>query len=78
MNDMFDEREVVEEAADKWWIFLLTGIGWLVFAILVFQWDYTTVAAISLRNRSRSASRSTMPASGNMATTLLATAVSAP
>ena len=47
MNDMFDEREVVEEAADRWWIFLLTGIAWLVFAILVFQWDYTTVAAIS-------------------------------
>jgi uncharacterized membrane protein HdeD (DUF308 family) len=47
MNDIFDEREVVEEAADKWWLFLLTGIAWLVFALIVFQWDYTTVAAIS-------------------------------
>lgn len=47
MNDMFEEREVVEEAADKWWLFLLTGIAWLVFALIVFQWDYTTVAAIS-------------------------------
>ena len=44
---MFDEREVVEDAADRWWIFLLTGIGWLVFALLVFQWDFTTVYAIS-------------------------------
>ena len=26
---------------------LLTGIGWLVFALLVFQWDFTTVYAIS-------------------------------
>ena len=43
----FDEREVVEDAADRWWVFLLTGIGWLVFALLVFQWDYTTVYAIS-------------------------------
>ena len=44
---MFDEREVVEDAADRWWIFLLTGIGWLVFALLVFQWNFTTVYAIS-------------------------------
>lgn len=47
MNEMFEEREVVEEAADKWWLFLLTGIAWLIFALIVFQWDFTTVAAIS-------------------------------
>ena len=47
MNDMFGEREVLEEAADRWWIFLVTGIAWLIFALLVFQWDYTTVSAIS-------------------------------
>jgi uncharacterized membrane protein HdeD (DUF308 family) len=47
VNMMFSEREVLEEAADRWWIFLVTGIGWLVFALLVFQWDYTTVYAIS-------------------------------
>lgn len=47
MSVMFVEREVVEEAADRWWIFLLTGIAWLIFALLVFQWDYTTVSAIS-------------------------------
>jgi len=44
---MFGEREVAEEASRSWWIFLLTGIAWLVFALLVFQWDYTTVYAIS-------------------------------
>jgi len=48
MNQMFGEREILEEAADRWWIFLVTGIGWLVFALLVFQWDYTTVYAISI------------------------------
>ena len=47
MNDVFDEREVLEDAADKWWLFLLSGIAWLVFSLLVFQWDYTTVSAIS-------------------------------
>jgi uncharacterized membrane protein HdeD (DUF308 family) len=44
---MFDEREVVDDAAGRWWMFLVTGIGWLVFALLVFQWDFTTVYAIS-------------------------------
>jgi uncharacterized membrane protein HdeD (DUF308 family) len=48
MNDMFGPREILEEAADRWWIFLVTGIAWLVFALLVFQWDYTTVYAISI------------------------------
>jgi uncharacterized membrane protein HdeD (DUF308 family) len=47
MTVLFAERELVEEAADRWWLFLLTGIAWLVFALLVFQWDYTTVYAIS-------------------------------
>jgi uncharacterized membrane protein HdeD (DUF308 family) len=47
MNMMFQEREVVEEAADRWWLFLLTGIAWFVFALLVFQWDFTTVYAVS-------------------------------
>jgi len=44
---LFEEREVLEEATGRWWIFLLTGIAWLVFAIIVFQWDYTTVYAVS-------------------------------
>lgn len=48
MNDMFGPREILEEAADRWWIFLLTGITWLLFALLVFQWDFTTVYAISI------------------------------
>jgi uncharacterized membrane protein HdeD (DUF308 family) len=48
MDMMFDERELLEETADKWWLFLLTGIGWLVFALVVFQWDFTTVYAISI------------------------------
>jgi hypothetical protein len=49
MSTMFHERELVEETADRWRLFLLTGIGCLVFSMLVFQWDYTTVYAISFR-----------------------------
>jgi uncharacterized membrane protein HdeD (DUF308 family) len=47
MNMTLTEREVTEELAHRWWIFLVTGIGWLVFALLVFQWDYTTIYAVS-------------------------------
>jgi uncharacterized membrane protein HdeD (DUF308 family) len=47
-NTLFTERELAEEAANRWWMFLVTGIGWLVFSLLVFQWDYTTVYAISI------------------------------
>jgi uncharacterized membrane protein HdeD (DUF308 family) len=42
------ERDVAEAAAERWWLFLVTGISWLVFALLVFQWNYTTVYAISI------------------------------
>jgi len=45
---VFDEREVLEEASRRWWFFLITGIAWLVFALLVFQWDFTTVYAVSI------------------------------
>jgi uncharacterized membrane protein HdeD (DUF308 family) len=48
MNVNLDEREVLEEAAHRWWIFLVSGIAWLVFALIMFQWSYTTVYAISI------------------------------
>jgi uncharacterized membrane protein HdeD (DUF308 family) len=44
---LLEEREVVEEAAGRWWLFLLSGIIWLVVSLIVFQWDYTTVYAVS-------------------------------
>jgi uncharacterized membrane protein HdeD (DUF308 family) len=47
MSIALDEREVAEEVADRWWLYLITGIGWLVFALILFQWDYTTVYSIS-------------------------------
>jgi len=47
MDVMLEEQDVLEAAANRWWLFLVTGIGWLIFALLVFQWDYTTVYAVS-------------------------------
>ena len=64
MSAVFVEREVLEEAADRWWLFLLTGIAWLVFALIVFQWDYTTVSAISYplrRGRDRRGRQRVLP-----------------
>jgi uncharacterized membrane protein HdeD (DUF308 family) len=47
LDTLLGEREVDDDAAGSWWLFFLTGIAWLVFALLVFQWDYTTVYSIS-------------------------------
>lgn len=47
MNIELEEREVAASAAKMWWVFLLTGIAWLIFALAVFQWDFTTVYAVS-------------------------------
>lgn len=42
-----DARETVEDAARLWWLFLLTGIAWVVVSWLILRWDYTSVSAIS-------------------------------
>jgi uncharacterized membrane protein HdeD (DUF308 family) len=37
-----------EQAAGVWWLFLVIGILWLVFALLVFQVDASTVHGIAI------------------------------
>jgi uncharacterized membrane protein HdeD (DUF308 family) len=34
--------------ARKWWLLLVTGIAWVSFSIIVFRFNYTTVAAVSI------------------------------
>jgi uncharacterized membrane protein HdeD (DUF308 family) len=48
MDTMFEEREVVREAAGKWWLFLLTGIAWLVFSLIIFRFDISSVTTIGI------------------------------
>ena len=48
IDRMFEDREVAEAAADRWWIFLLSGIAWFVFALIIVQWDFRTVYAVSI------------------------------
>jgi uncharacterized membrane protein HdeD (DUF308 family) len=42
-----EEREAAEEAAGFWWLFLLTGILWILVSLIIFRFNYTSVASIS-------------------------------
>ena len=53
--EITSEEEAVREgalllgaAARWWWVFLVTGAFWLLFSIIVFRFDYTSVSAISI------------------------------
>ena len=46
-----EDRHIVEafqQATRLWWIFLVIGTAWLLFAIIVFRFDFTSVSAISI------------------------------
>jgi uncharacterized membrane protein HdeD (DUF308 family) len=38
----------VRDASDIWWSFLVTGAAWLLFAIIIFRFDWTSVSSISI------------------------------
>ena len=42
------EQRTMLDAARVWWLFLITGTAWLLFSIIVFRFDYTTVSAIAI------------------------------
>jgi uncharacterized membrane protein HdeD (DUF308 family) len=42
-----EEREAAEGAARMWWLFLLTGIAWIVVAWLVLRWEPSSVSTIA-------------------------------
>lgn len=44
---VFETAEVVREAARYWWLYLLTGIAWIVVSLLIFRFDMTSLATIS-------------------------------
>jgi uncharacterized membrane protein HdeD (DUF308 family) len=37
-----------QSGTSLWWIPLISGSIWIIFAIVVFRFDYTTVSAISI------------------------------
>jgi uncharacterized membrane protein HdeD (DUF308 family) len=48
------DREVREDqrtpgrVLPPWWLFLITGIAWMVVAIILLRFDYTSVSSISI------------------------------
>ena len=48
LDNMFEERELVRETARWWWLFLLGGIAWLVFALIIFRFDITSAASVAI------------------------------
>jgi uncharacterized membrane protein HdeD (DUF308 family) len=48
IDRMFEEREVLTEAANRWWLFLISGIAWLVFSLIIFRFDITSVTTIGI------------------------------
>jgi uncharacterized membrane protein HdeD (DUF308 family) len=41
-------NEVAEGGDPLWWILLVSGSLWVLFALIVFRFDYTTVSALSI------------------------------
>ena len=42
------DREVAEQVAGTWWLFLVTGILWTIFAWIVLSVNYDTVWAVAI------------------------------
>jgi uncharacterized membrane protein HdeD (DUF308 family) len=38
----------LSRALPRWWLFLITGIGWELVGLIVLRFDYTSVRAISI------------------------------
>ena len=48
VDNIFEAREVAREASRWWWVFLLSGIAWLVFSLVVFRFDITSAASVAV------------------------------
>lgn len=43
-----DERHAMKQATGAWWIFLLTGIAWLLIALIVLRFNTTSIATVGV------------------------------
>src|SRR6188472_4466704 len=43
-----EAAEAMSEASRFWWILLVTGAAWILFSIIVFRFDWTSVSSISI------------------------------
>ncbi len=43
-----DSRAAAERSSRYWWLFVLAGVSWMLFAIIVFRFTWVSVLAISV------------------------------
>jgi uncharacterized membrane protein HdeD (DUF308 family) len=43
-----DERMVLREASDAWWVFLVTGILWFLVSLVVLRFDLASVSSVGV------------------------------
>jgi uncharacterized membrane protein HdeD (DUF308 family) len=48
MFSLATAQRSLARALPPWWLFLITGIGWMLVALIVLRFDYTSVSAISI------------------------------
>jgi uncharacterized membrane protein HdeD (DUF308 family) len=41
-------QRTLARALPPWWLFLVTGIGWMLVTLILLRFDYTSVSAISI------------------------------
>jgi uncharacterized membrane protein HdeD (DUF308 family) len=48
MSSFAATQRTLGRALPPWWLLLITGIGWMLVALIVLRFDYTSVSAISI------------------------------
>jgi uncharacterized membrane protein HdeD (DUF308 family) len=48
MSSIAAAQRTLGRVLPPWWLLLVTGIGWMLVALIVLRFDYTSVSAISI------------------------------
>ncbi len=48
MSSLAVAQRTLGRTLPPWWVFLLTSIGWMLVALIVLRFDYTSVSAIAI------------------------------
>jgi uncharacterized membrane protein HdeD (DUF308 family) len=48
MSSIAAAQRTLGRAMPPWWLLLITGIGWMLVALIVLRFEYTSVSAISI------------------------------